>query len=945
MRKSLALLLIISLSLMGGISQAADDATRTYVPVQGGFVGSAPQAQHEVKQWATDHLLVQLTVPAYEKANLPNPGNKSVSARTGLASLDQVFQALDVASLRIAYPRVTNKSMASDLGANRWLILDVTEGSDIEDMVSRLEADPNIAVAQPDLYAYPTAVPNDGLYASNWGHNNTGQLPGYNWFGGGGHNLSGVGTVGFDTSAQSAWSGAQGYGSSSVIIAILDSGVDVGHPDLLQVTGFDYGDNDSNPDDDSAQPGHGTACAGVAAAIANNALGAAGIAGGCSIMPLKVSNSAGSLLFSAIDNAIYHAADNGADIISMSFGAATTFVPATDAAINYAYLAGVTLLAATGNENASVIGYPAINTRVIGVGSASPCGERKRSSSDAGEVNPGVTVDPNGFTCDGERWWGSNYGSSTQDNMGAVDIIAPTILPTTDIQGAGGYDGGDYSSFFNGTSCSTPYAAGVCALILSANPTFTPSQVRTQLVGSAQDIVGVESGVGWDRYTGYGMVDAAAAVGAVIIPDVVADFTADNTEICTGTTVQFTDASTGDPETWIWNFGEGSPSANQNPSHTYNIPGVYTVTLAVTAPEGDADVAKIDYITVTGPPVVSFTPSSLTFITAGDNVIFTDTTTGDPTSWVWDFGDGGSSAVQNPTYMFNTPGLYHVKLKAFNTCGPDSLTINNLIVVGVPALPTAAFSFTPDTGCTDLEVTFTDESTGSPTGWAWDFGDGNNANVASPVHSYTTGGSFDVTLIVTNAGGADTLSIADAVVVTAGPAAAFSVSDSTGVAPLNVTFTDNSTGTPTAWAWDFGDGGSSSVANPVHSFMTEDSFDVRLIVSNACGSDTLTTVAAVVVDGVSGVESNTPVPFGISQSYPNPFNPSTTIVFGLEKPGFAQLDVYDVSGKRITTLVSEQKSAGQYEVTWRPADLSSGVYFSRLTVGGQTDTKRMTLLK
>ncbi|MFT5314813.1 MAG: PKD repeat protein, partial [Candidatus Krumholzibacteriia bacterium] len=247
--------------------------------------------------------------------------------------------------------------------------------------------------------------------------------------------------------------------------------------------------------------------------------------------------------------------------------------------------------------------------------------------------------------------------------------------------------------------------------------------------------------------------------------------------------------------------------------------------------------------------------------------------------------------------------------------------------------------------CTDLEVTFTDESTGSPTGWAWDFGDGNNANVASPVHSYTTGGSFDVTLIVTNAGGADTLSIADAVVVTAGPAAAFSVSDSTGVAPLNVTFTDNSTGTPTAWAWDFGDGGSSSVANPVHSFMTEDSFDVRLIVSNACGSDTLTTVAAVVVDGVSGVESNTPVPFGISQSYPNPFNPSTTIVFGLEKPGFAQLDVYDVSGKRITTLVSEQKSAGQYEVTWRPADLSSGVYFSRLTVGGQTDTKRMTLLK
>ena len=109
---------------------------------------------------------------------------------------------------------------------------------------------------------------------------------------------------------------------------------------------------------------------------------------------------------------------------------------------------------------------------------------------------------------------GSNYGPNTQDAAGAVDVIAPTILPTTDIAAGGGYAGGDYYNWFNGTSCSTPYAAGVCALILSANPTFTPAEVRARLVSTCDDVTSVESGVGWDRYTGYGMVNAAAAVNA-----------------------------------------------------------------------------------------------------------------------------------------------------------------------------------------------------------------------------------------------------------------------------------------------------------------------------------------------------------------------------------------------------------------------------------------------
>jgi serine protease len=131
------------------------------------------------------------------------------------------------------------------------------------------------------------------------------------------------------------------------------------------------------------------------AAARTNSLGTAGIAAGCSIMPLKVANSSGTMSFSSIQNALMFAADNGADVISMSLGAAISSDPATDNAITYAHNAGCVILAATGNENRSTISYPAIHSLVIGVGAASPCGQRKAPQPD--RVNPGVS-DPNGYT-------------------------------------------------------------------------------------------------------------------------------------------------------------------------------------------------------------------------------------------------------------------------------------------------------------------------------------------------------------------------------------------------------------------------------------------------------------------------------------------------------------------------------------------------------------------
>lgn len=460
-------------------------------------------------------LLVKLT-PAASAELAFQGGLRPDATSMGLASLDALNALAGVQRIRRTVEQLAYPQLAAETGMDRWHVIELAgTNQDIEALARAYRNDPNVEAATPDYVAFPALVPNDPNYASQWGHNNTGQLLSYCW-GCGGHPAgTPVGTPGFDANAEAAWTTLAGYGSSSVIIAIIDSGVDIDHPDLVAnlVAGWDYGSGDSNPDDNSSSPGHGTACAGIAAGRANNGIGVAGIAGNAKIMPLKVANNAGTMYFSSIQSALTHAADNGADVVSMSLGAAISSDPATDNAINYAYNAGVVILAATGNENRNVISYPAIHANVIGVGAASPCGDRKRSSSLSTEVNPGVSTDPNGYTCDGERWWGSNYGVTTKDAGGAVDVIAPTILPTTDIAGAGGYSSGDYDLWFNGTSCATPYAAGVCALILSVNPTWTPAQVRAQLVGSAIDVVNVEAGSGWDRYTGYGLVDAAAAVG------------------------------------------------------------------------------------------------------------------------------------------------------------------------------------------------------------------------------------------------------------------------------------------------------------------------------------------------------------------------------------------------------------------------------------------------
>ena len=454
--------------------------------------------QGERPLFANHIVKIQLSREADGTTNLSKE-YRSEADSFGIDALDEFAASWGEHQIIRAHIRMADRAFEDEVGFDRWVILEYKERIDVLDAVKAFKDHKRwVDDACPEYYAYPAVVPNDPWNTSNWGHNNTG------------NNGPGSGTAGFDSKAHLAWDQSQGYGSSNIIIAIIDSGVDTSHPDLRLMAGYDYGDNDSNPMDDAgggwnSPRGHGTACSGIAAGIANNGIGVSGIAGGCTVMPLKIATSSGDLPFTAINNALTHARNNGAHIISLSLGAAldqdNSGLSATNAALTAAYNAGITIFAATGNENASTISYPANHEKVIAVGAASPSGQRKSPSSSDGQTN-----------------WGSNYGVNTQNNRKAVDIMAATILPTTDIRGSDGYASGDYSTGFNGTSCATPYAAGVGALLKSRDPSLTPAEIRTILTSTATDMT-YDGGVGWDRYTGYGLVNAYQAVLAAGGPE------------------------------------------------------------------------------------------------------------------------------------------------------------------------------------------------------------------------------------------------------------------------------------------------------------------------------------------------------------------------------------------------------------------------------------------
>lgn len=331
--------------------------------------------------------------------------------------------------------------------------------------------------------------------------------------------------------------------------------------------------------------------------------------------------------------------------------------------------------------------------------------------------------------------------------------------------------------------------------------------------------------------------------GTIYAFESVVDFTTDAREVEAGkTTIQFAGTSGRTVSNWHWDFGDGTTSDEQNTSHLYGSAGIFTVNLTVTE-EGSGEIfiaSKPAYVTVRGRPVADFNASATTG-QAPFSTTFTDLSAGLPTSWLWDFGDGANATEQNPAHTYTIPGLYTATLTATNVAGINSTIKTGYINVTPQDPPVVSFSTNTSYGAVPLSVAFTDNSTGyNLTNWLWDFDDGTNSTEQNPIHTYTSAGTYNVSLTVTNDGGSTVTVISEPIVVkdVITPEAEFSADKTYGRYPLVVQFTDESTFRPTSWLWNFGDGTNSTEQNPIHTYAVIGNYTVTLTAANTAGSST-----------------------------------------------------------------------------------------------------------
>lgn len=350
-------------------------------------------------------------------------------------------------------------------------IVKVSKGK-VTQKISEYLTRQDVEYAEPNYIAYALMAPNDPLYTYQWHLYNP---------------------VHKGINMQSAWDISQGSG---VTVAIIDTGVAYENyerykqaPDLANTcfaAGYDFVNNDAHPNDDHY---HGTHVAGTVAQSTNNSIGVAGVAFGSCLMPIKVLDRTGGGTYDQVADGIRFAADNGAKVINLSLGG-RGFSQTLKNAVAYAYNKGVTIIAAAGNDGKNILLYPAAyDEYVIAVGAT------RYDELLSGYSNFGPSLDlvaPGGDTSVDQN--GDRYPDGVLQN---------TFNPNT-------RDTGDFDYWLlQGTSMAAPHVSGVAALLISKAVATNPQDVRAALESTAKDL----GAVGRDDIYGWGLVDAAAALG------------------------------------------------------------------------------------------------------------------------------------------------------------------------------------------------------------------------------------------------------------------------------------------------------------------------------------------------------------------------------------------------------------------------------------------------
>jgi thermitase len=420
-------------------------------PLKTRGVVSASHSSESQPQTSSPRLLVKT------QSDLAAPGSSgsldsSSLAQLGVSSTEPLFDT-----------RQGDASLKQELGLDRVYIFTLSPSSDPQETLAALAADPAIEYAELDAIGYGAAVPDDTLFNLQWGLHNTGQS---------------AGEPDADIDMPEAWELTAGI--TSTVIAIVDTGVDLDHPDLTGkiVPGYDFVNGDDTPQDDH---GHGTHVSGIAAATRDNGTGIAGVCPQCRLMPLKALNDANWGYYSWWVSAIEYAVDHGASVINMSLGGTESSQTLHDAVL-YAYSADVPIVAAMMNDGASTVYYPAVLTETIAVGATNRYDD---------------------------RWSSSNYGDH-------IDLVAPGVSVWSTV-----WD--DAYASWSGTSMATPHVTGVIGLMESIHPEYSVERVRSILRETADDQVGPpnEDKKGWDRYFGAGRLNGAQALQETTTPSLV----------------------------------------------------------------------------------------------------------------------------------------------------------------------------------------------------------------------------------------------------------------------------------------------------------------------------------------------------------------------------------------------------------------------------------------
>lgn len=423
----------------------------------------------------------------------------------------------------------------------------------------------------------------------------------------------------------------------------------------------------------------------------------------------------------------------------------------------------------------------------------------------------------------------------------------------------------------------------------------------------------------------------------------------------------FTGSSTGTGDTYYWDFGDGTNSTLQNPNHVYpSAPATwYNVCLTVTSStDSTCNSTSCQMLYASGVCNASFFAADSAGI-----VHFYNASTGTGLTCSWTFGDGNvGTSTGDITHVYASPGSYVVCLTITNFAGTCTATYCDSILVGTGSSgaclgvvdPTYTYSESSGT------VNFTNTVSGSGPVYNWDFGDGSNSStVGSTSHTYSANGVYLVCLTVYETGsGTDSCQYCDYVyvngIVTGCTAAMTVVQDSTNLYNYFVYYAASTpSGSPT-YFWDFGDGTSSTLPYPSHTYATTTPVVLCLTVTD--GLICSTTVCDSITPGMAMSSTwtlNVMNPMGVEEipnissleNYPNPFGESTTIKYSIAKDATVSILITDLLGNIVAELENGKRNAGEYAVTWNPENVAGGMYLLQLKADNEISTKKLLLNK